>query len=142
MVVDVRFEKTFTPPANPTLYRITFPADSKLADLEMVVYGSTVGEAMAFKDSVAALDGPGGYLNIRGCAEIIAGKLVGWNHSVFPADLSGLLSFEWPDLYAIVREYAAVTAGVGDPLERPSTDGAQSAEESTQMEMSLASLSS
>lgn len=141
-MTEITFGKAFTPPSNPTLYRITFPADSKLADLEMVVYGSTVGEAMAFKDSVAALDGPGGYLNIDRCAEIIAGKLVGWNHSVFPADLGGLLSFEWNDLYAIVREYAVVTAGVGTPLEQPSTDGAQSAEESTQMEMSLASLSS
>lgn len=135
-------ENVWTPPGNPRLYRIRFDDDSRLAGLELVVEGSTVGEMQAFLAAVGRLDTrDGGRWAITEVAELMAAKLVSWNHSELEAGLAGLLSFEFADLYEIMKGYGAAVVGVAAPLDGPSDAGEPSAEESTEMEMSLASLS-
>lgn len=130
---------SYTPPP-PRTYPVRFEPGHRLYGLEIHVNGSSVEEMRAFlraNETYKEIGREG----IVVMAETMLPKIVAWTDPR-PVTLETLLSYEYSDLYDIVREYADAVVGVSAPLDQPSSDGAQSAEESTEMELSLASLSS
>jgi hypothetical protein len=126
--------------SNPSEKR--YPVRMEAFDLELICAGSSVEEMMQFLALTRRMQDEGRHVIVE-LADTMASKIVSWSRQE-PFSLQALLrGFDFPDLYEILKQYTAVVIGVADPLDRPSSAGAQSAEESDpKTELLLANLSS
>jgi len=130
---------SYTPPP-PHTYPVRFETGHRLHGLGIIVSGSTVEEMEQFFAANERFKEQGRLGIVEPVAAMLP-KIISWTDPR-PISMETLKTYSYPDLFDIVSAYADAVVGVAAPLGQHSSVGAQSAEVSTEMEMSLASLSS